>query len=136
MVMKKFNSLKIRNSYVNELQIEQSKKIRMTLFKTSQSLTRDAIESEDLKTEEYNLQFNKLRLFTIYIKPTYILEVKDTKVFKKSTYLTSYRKLVKEGIVPFEKGETVYHFRLIFDEGNLDIIAHDFSLSLVHEYPL
>lgn len=136
MSMKAFNSLKIRGSYVNELQIEQSKKIRMTLFKTPQSLTRETIESEDLKTEEYDLQFNKLRLFTIFIKPTYILAVKDTKAFKISTYLTNYRKMVKEGIVPFEKGENVYHFRMIFDEGNLDIIAHDFSLSLVHEYPM
>ncbi len=134
--MKAFNSLKIKGSYVNELQIVQSKKIRNTLFKTPQNLTKEAIESEDLKTEEYDLQFNKLRLFTIFTKPTYILELKDTTVFKKSTYLTSYRKMVKEGIAPFEKGETVYHFRLIFDEGNLDIIAHDFSLSLVHEYPI
>ncbi len=75
--MKAFNSLKIRGSYVNELQIEQSKKIRITLFKTPQTLTRETIESEDLKTEEYDLQFNKLRLFTTFIKPTYILEVKE-----------------------------------------------------------
>jgi len=39
-------------------------------------------------------------------------------------------------MAPFDKNETVYHFRLIFDEGNLDIIAHDYSLSLVHEYPI
>jgi len=134
--MKEFNSLMIRGSYVNELQIVQSKKIRITIFKTAQNLIRETIESEDLKTEEYDLQFNKLRLFTIFIKPTYILAVKDTKAYKLSAYLTNYRKMVKEGIVPFEKGESVYHFRMIFDEGNLDIIDHDFSLSLVHEYPL
>jgi len=51
MVMKAFNSLKIRGSYVDELQIVQSKKIRITLFKTPQTLTRETIESEDLKTE-------------------------------------------------------------------------------------
>ena len=68
--MKAFNTLKIRGSYVNELQIEQSKIIRITLFKTPQTLTRETIESENLKTEEYDLQFNKLRLFTTFIKPT------------------------------------------------------------------
>ena len=123
--MKNFDELEIDRAFISELTIVPSKKIRMTLL-------RGPREENAQVGREYDLQFSRVHDVTLNLQARPWLEIVSHNLLSESKYLTSYFEIHPEAEGRITKSR---HFQVICDEGQIDVIAEEFSISLVNEIP-
>lgn len=129
-MVKDFSSLRIDGAFIGELTVVPTKKLRLSLFRGPLS------KSERQMAEEFDLQFNKVEGFRFDLDAKPWLEIVSHKVLAKSDYITSYlADIGKEGRKPKANRGKLYHFQIVCQEGQLEVLAEQFSISLVNEIP-
>lgn len=127
-----FVDLKIDGSYIRELILVPSQRVRMSLLRGPQS------KNERQVALEYNLQFDKLQGFRINLQAKPWLETKSHNLLLDSDYLISHASVEgteKTKAISGRGEHKVYHFQINCNEGNIDIIAENFTVSFIDEIP-
>jgi len=86
--------------------------------------------------QEKILQFGGLKRFRLRLDAQPWLEVKTHEVLPDSEYLKNYiDEVAQDSSLNHETASSVHHFKIVCDEGEIDIIAETVVISLIDEIP-
>lgn len=123
-----FDELLIDQAGLTAVDIVTLRKVSVTLF------TFPGHPDDPSGGKEYNVQFNKIIDYKLELTSfsSVMCIVQAHTAFRDSEFLSACRSREKEftRTVSWEK---LYHFRIVLDKGQLDVIAEDFTCNLLWE---
>lgn len=126
----RYNNLKIDGAFISNLTVLPSKAIRLNLFSAPKGT------SERQVVQEKHLQFDGVKRFQVVLDAKPWLEVRAHRILQDSDYLKNYLDEVAQHETSKAEDEvSLYHFQIICDEGEINIIAQSFLNSVVDEIP-
>lgn len=124
-MLENFADLDIDGSFVREMRFVPSKTVRMSLLRAPQT------ESETQVTRQYDLQFHGVYGFRSNLDAQPWLETKSHDLLSQSDYLREVSEQIN-ATSPHIQSE-LRHFKIICDEGEIDVIAERFTSSITDE---
>lgn len=121
-----FAGLDINGSFVREMRLGP-KMVRMTVLRAPQS------ESETQVTRQYDLQFDGVLGFRSNLDAHPWLEIRSHDLLSHSEYLREISG--HESRTASSINSQLHHFQIVFDEGEINIIADHFKSSITDEIP-
>jgi hypothetical protein len=130
-MVRNFVDLEIDRSFISEVALLPSKAVRMRLFRSPQD------ESEKQVTQEQSLQFSKVKCCRLSLEAKPWLEVKAHQLVLDSDYLRSClaETTQQRNARSEHENSPLHHFRMVCEEGEIDIIAEAFAFSVIDEIP-
>jgi hypothetical protein len=127
----KFEDIKISGSFIREITLVPSKKVRMILLRAPQH------ESEKQVSVVSDLEFHQVRGFRANFQAQPWLEITSCDSPTQSDYLKEYFARERDKPTGEDSGSTgrPHHFRIKCEEGDLEIIAETFTISVIDEIP-
>lgn len=121
-----FAGLDINGSFVREMRLGP-KMVRMTLLRAPES------ESETQVTRQYDLQFDGVVGFRSNLDADPWLEIRSHDLLSHSEYLREVSGHTSRTASSINSQP--HHFQIVFDEGEINIIADHFKSSITDEIP-
>ena len=121
-----FAGLDINGSFVREMRLGP-KMVRMTLLRAPQS------ENETQVTRQYNLQFDGVLGFRSNLDAHPWLEIRSHDLLSHSEYLREVSGHTSRTASSINS--QLHHFQIVFDEGEINIIADHFKSSITDAIP-
>lgn len=121
-----FAGLDINGSFVREMRLGP-KMVRLTLLRAPQS------ESETQVTRQYHLQFDGVLGFRSNLDAHPWLEIRSHDLISHSEYLREVSGHTSRTASSINS--QLHHFQIVFDEGEINIIADHVKSSITDEIP-
>ena len=121
-----FAGLDINGSFVREMRLGP-KMVRLTLLRAPRN------ESEAQVTRQYDLQFDGVLGFRSNLDADPWLEIRSHDLLSHSEYLTEVSGHTSRTASSINS--PLHHFQIVFDEGEINIIADHFKSSITDEIP-
>lgn len=126
-----FRNLKMKGAYVRDMMVSPRKKFLLGVMIPHVDRSEGTLQT----TRSYDVQFNKVADFEINVSAAPWLEILSQDVLSSSSLIDRF--------VAREQGRAstnmlhtpLHHFRIVFDEGQVDVLAETCTVSLVEELP-
>ncbi len=127
----KFEDVKLEGSFIREIRFVPSRRVYIEVRSAPQG-------SEARVSIRYALEFDQVCCFHCTVEAEPWLEIRSHSIVESSDYLKRSMDR-KRGEIEEPSDEIqaeMRHFRLILEEGQIDIIAEEFTASVLEEIPL
>jgi hypothetical protein len=126
-----FKDLKLAGSFIREIRFIPSRTLHIEVRTAPQG-------SEKRVSILYELVFDQVRRLRCGLDAEPWLEIRSQSILESSGYLERNRtRELREIKETFDETKAdVRHFQLILEEGEIDIIAEEFTASVLEEIPL
>ena len=127
--MENFRDLQIDGAVIRAVSFIPARSLELSVLRAPQS------DAEKQITIQYALRFDQIRScrFNFLAEPW--AEIKSHDVLTASEYLAEYEKSKNSRSELWARDAKVTHFQLVFDEGQIDIIAEQFRSTIEQEMP-
>ncbi|MGH8567666.1 MAG: hypothetical protein ACREXU_06525 [Gammaproteobacteria bacterium] len=131
-MLKQFKKLGLKGAYVRDVTLSLNRKLLLSFMVPPDS----GNETTRKFTKSYDVQFNKIADFEINVSASPWLEVLSHDALASSPLIDRVEAREKKNH-PDEKltHRPLYHFKIVFDEGKLEVVAETCTVSLVEELP-
>lgn len=130
-MLERFKELELKGAYVRDVMLSLNRKLLLNLMVPPSN----SDESHKL-TKSYDVQFNKIADFEINVSAAPWLEVLSHDALARSSLIDRVEARGKKG---HRHGSPphgpLYHFKIVFDEGSLEVVAETCTISLIEELP-
>ena len=127
--MEDFRDLQIDGSVIRAVSFIPARSLEFSVLRAPQSDTEKQI------TIQYALRFEQIRSCRFSFRADPWAEIKSHAVVTASEYLADYEKSQNSRSKLWARDAKLTHFQLVFDEGQIDIIAEEFRSTIEEEMP-
>lgn len=124
-----FNELKIDGAVIREIVFVPSRSVRMSVLRAPET------ESERQVTTQHSLDFQGIHCCTFKFDANPWLEIESHYTLSSSDYLEQRLQFLSSKVQSSDTQPEIFHFQIILDEGQIDILAERFTSSVEEEMP-
>jgi hypothetical protein len=126
----RFNELLIDGSVISEIVFIPARSLELSMLRPPGS------NEEAQFVTQYRLRFDHLRSCKFGFEAQPWVEVKSHALVADSPYLELYKKSESSAAEFWRFDADIFHFKLVLEEGQIDIIAEQFASTIEKEIPL